>query len=208
MNAIADCAKAIKEITSSNGAEEMQQLVELTKQAIHQHSTIANSFATPDSTTPSVPKVRMAIPTSTQSVPRVQGTDPAQRLTRWIAQSLELAKQQIGRALLRPTEKPTSTPPTQSTSTIPLSQKKHKQRRVAGAQATPKSTNLAANTRSKTKADAPPPPATRTHASMKNLGSAAEAVTIHNTMRKYVRGLTKKMEQIENKVHQAMAVMD
>ena len=31
---------------------------------------------------------------------------------------------------------------------------------------------------------------------------------MHNTVRKYVRGLTKKMEQIKNKVHQAMAVMD
>ena len=31
---------------------------------------------------------------------------------------------------------------------------------------------------------------------------------MHNTMRKYVRGLTKKMEQIENKVHQAMVIMD
>ena len=27
-------------------------------------------------------------------------------------------------------------------------------------------------------------------------------------MRKYARGLTKKMEQIENKVHQAMAIID
>ena len=102
--------------------------------------------------------------------------------------------------------KPTSTPPTQSTSTIPLSRKKHKQRRVAAAQATPKSTNPAANTRSKTKADAPP--ATKMHASTKNLGSAVEATTMHNTVRKYVRGLTKKMEQIENNVHQAIAVMD
>jgi hypothetical protein len=31
---------------------------------------------------------------------------------------------------------------------------------------------------------------------------------MHNTMRKYARGLTKKMEQIENEGHQAMAVMD
>jgi hypothetical protein len=77
---------------------------------------------------------------------------------------------------------------------------------VAAAQVTPKSTNSAANTRSKTKAEAPP--VTRTRAGTKNLGSAAEATTMHNTMLKYVRGLTKKMEQIENKVHQAMAIMD
>jgi len=31
---------------------------------------------------------------------------------------------------------------------------------------------------------------------------------MNSTVRKYARGLTKKMEQIENKVHQAMAVMD
>ncbi len=31
---------------------------------------------------------------------------------------------------------------------------------------------------------------------------------MHNTMPKYVRGLTKKMEQIENKVYQAMVIMD
>jgi hypothetical protein len=43
---------------------------------------------------------------------------------------------------------------------------------------------------------------------MKNLGSAAAAMKMNNTVRKYARGLTKKMEQIENKVHQAMAVMD
>ena len=29
-----------------------------------------------------------------------------------------------------------------------------------------------------------------------------------NTVLKYARGLTKKMEQIENEVHQAMAIMD
>jgi hypothetical protein len=92
MNAIAECAKAIKDITSPNGAEEMRQLVELTEQAIHQHSAIAKSFATPDSTTQSVPRVRTAIPTITPSAPRVQETEPAQRLTRSITQSLELAK--------------------------------------------------------------------------------------------------------------------
>jgi hypothetical protein len=204
MNAITDCAKAIKDITSSNGAEEMWQLVELTEQAIHQHSAIANAFATPDSTTPSVRRVRTTIPTITQSVPRVQVTEPAQELTRSIAQSL--AKQQIGRALLRPTKKPTSTPPTQSTSTITLGWKKCKQHRVAAAQSAPRTTTPAANTRSKTKADAPP--ATRTCASTKNLGSAAVVTKMNNTVCKYARGLTKKMEQIENEVHQAMAVMD
>ncbi len=199
MNAIADCAKAINDITSFNGTEEMRQLVELTEQAIHQHPNIANSFAAPNSTTPSIPRVRRTLQTGTQSVPRVHGTDPAQRLTRSIAQSLKIATQQIGRAFSRPTEKPTDTPPIQTTSTIPLSRKKRKQLRVAAAHTTPKATNPATNTRSKTKADAPP--ATRMRANTKNLGSAAEATTMHNTMRKYVRGLTKKMEQIENEVH-------
>jgi hypothetical protein len=77
MNVITDCAKAIKDITSSNGAEEMQKLVELTEQAIYQHPNITNSFATPNSTTLSFPRVRTTIPTSPQSVPRGQGTDPA-----------------------------------------------------------------------------------------------------------------------------------
>jgi hypothetical protein len=204
MNAIAECAKAIKDITSPNGAEEMRQLVELTEQAIHQHPAIVKLFAE-DSTTPSVPRVHMTIPTIIHSIPRVQRTETAQRLTRSIAQSLELAKQQIGRALLGPTEKPTSTPPMQSASTS-TSQKKCKQRRVAAAHSAPKSTTPATNTRSKTKADAPP--ATRTGASTKNLGSAAAVMKMNNTMCKYARGLTKKMEQIENKVHQAMVVMD
>jgi len=31
---------------------------------------------------------------------------------------------------------------------------------------------------------------------------------MNNTVRKYARGLTKKMEQMENEVHQEMAVMD
>ena len=70
MNAIADCAKAIKYITSPNGADEMQQLVKLAEQAIHQHPAIVKSFATPDSTTPSVLRVHMTIPTITHSVPR------------------------------------------------------------------------------------------------------------------------------------------
>ena len=129
MNVIADCAKAIKDITSPNGAEEMRQLVELTEQAIHQHSAIAKLFATPDSTTP--------------SVPRVQGTELALRLTRSITQSLELAKQQIGRAASSPTEKPTSAPPMHSTSTR-LSWKKRKQHRVVAAHSAPKSTTPAA----------------------------------------------------------------
>ncbi len=205
MNVIADCAKAIKDITSPNGAELMQQLLELTDQAIHQHPAIVTSFATPVSTTPSVPRVHTTFPTITHSVPRVQRTETAQRLTRSIAQSLELAKQQIGRAFSGPTEKPTSAPPTQSTSTC-TSRRKRKQCRVGAAHTAPKSTTPAANTRSKTKADAPP--ATRTCASTKNLGSAAAATKMNNTVRKYARELTKKMEQIENKVHQAMAIMD
>jgi len=205
MNAIADCAKAIKDITSPNGAEEMRQLVELTEQAIHQHPAIVKSFATPDSTTPSVPRVHTTFPTITHSVPRVQRTETAQQLTRLIAQSLELAKEQNGRAFLGPTEKPTCAPPTQSTSTS-TSRKKRKQRRVAAAHTAPKSTTPAANTRSKTKSDAPP--ATRTRASMKNLGNAAAVTKMNNTVRKYARGLTKKMEQIEHEVYQAMAVMD
>jgi hypothetical protein len=77
---------------------------------------------------------------------------------------------------------------------------------VAAAQSAPKSTTPAANARSKTKADTPP--ATRTRAITKNLGSAAAVTKTNNTMRNYARGLTKKMEQIENEVHQAMAVMD
>ena len=93
----------------------------------------------------------------------------------------------------------------QSTSTS-MSQKKRKQCRVAAAHTAPKSTTPAANTRSKTKSDAPP--ATRTRASMKNLGNAAAVTKMNNSVRKYARGLTKKMEQIEHEVHQAMAVMD
>ena len=96
MNAIADCAKAIKDITSPNGAEEMRQLVELTEQAIHQHPAIAKLFATQVRTTSPVPRVHTPIPTITHSVPRGQGTETAQQLTRLIAQSLEFAKQPIG----------------------------------------------------------------------------------------------------------------
>jgi hypothetical protein len=66
---------------------------------------------------------------------------------------------------------------------------------VAAAHSAPKSTTPAANTRSKTKADAPPTTRTR-------------ATKMNNTVLKYARGLTKKMEQIENEVHQAMVVMD
>jgi hypothetical protein len=94
----------------------------------------------------------------------------------------------------------------QSTGPTTLSWKKRKQRRVAAAQSAPQSTTAAANTRSKTKADALP--ATRTRASTKNLGSAAAVTKMNNTTCKYAQGLIKKMDQIENEVHQAMAVMD
>jgi len=116
MNVIADCARTIKDITNPNGAEEMRQLVELTEQAIQQHPAIAKLFATPVRTTPSVPRVHTTIPTITHSLPRVQGAETAQRLTRSIAQSLKFAKQQIKQAVLSPTEKPTSAPPKHSTS--------------------------------------------------------------------------------------------
>ena len=102
-------------------------------------------------------------------------------------------------------KKPTSAPPTQSTSTS-TSWKKRKQRRVVAAHTAPKSNTPAANPRSKTKADAPP--ATRTCANTKNLGSAAAVMKMNNTVRKYAWGLIKKMEQIGNEVHQAMAIMD
>ena len=142
MNAIATCAKAITNITSSHGAEEMRQLVELTEQAIHQHPTIANLIATTDSTTPAVPRVRTTNPTNTQSVPRVQETEPAQRTTRVMAQSLELANQKIAQAFSPPTEKPTSKP---TTSTSTLRWKTRKQRsRVAAAPSSTKATSPAA----------------------------------------------------------------
>ena len=203
MHAIATCAKAITNITSSHGAEEMRQLVELTEQAIHQHPTITNSIATTDSTTPAVPRVRMTNPTNTQSVPRVQETEPAQRLTRVMAQSLELANQKIAQAFSRQTETPTSKP---TKSTITLRRKTRNQRRVAAAQSSTKATSPAANTRSKTKADAPP--ATRTRAGTKHLGNAAAVAKMNNTVRSYTQRLTKKMELMENEIHQAMAVMD
>ena len=71
MNAIPDCAKTIIDITSPKGTEEMRQLVELTEQAIQEHPAIVKSFATPDSTTPSVLRVHTTFPTITHSVQRV-----------------------------------------------------------------------------------------------------------------------------------------
>jgi hypothetical protein len=41
-----------------------------------------------------------------------------------------------------------------------------------------------------------------------NLGNAAAVTKMNNTVRNYARGQTKKMEQIEHEVHQAMAIMD
>jgi hypothetical protein len=88
--------------------------------------------------------------------------------------------------------------------------KKHKQHREAAAQSTPKATTPAANTRSKTNAanKADTPPATRTRASTKNQGNAAAKAKMNNTVHIHARGLTKKMELIANKVHQAMVVID
>ncbi len=136
MNAIPDWTKMIIDITSPNGTEEMRQLVELTEQAIHQHPAIVKLFATSDSTTPSVPRVQTTNPKSTQSVPRVQGTAPNQQLTRSMSQSIELATRQIARVFSRKKDAPTSTPPTQSTCTRPMSRKKRKQSREVAAQST------------------------------------------------------------------------
>jgi len=116
MNAIADCARAIKDINSSHGAKEMQQLVESTKQAIQQHSTIAKTFTILARTTPSDPRVKATKPASTQAFPRVQETSSAQHQTRSMSQSIEHATRQIvARAFLRTMETPTTTPPTQCT---------------------------------------------------------------------------------------------
>ena len=136
MNAIAACVKTIKDINSSHGAEKKRQLAELTEQAFHQHPTITKLFTTPDSTTPSIPRVQTTNPKSTQSVPRVQGTAPNQQLTRSMSQSIELATRQIERVFSRTNHAPTSTPPTQSTCTRPLSRKKCKQSREVAAQST------------------------------------------------------------------------
>ena len=96
MNAIADCAKAFKHITSPNGAEEMRQLVELTEQAIHHHPAIVKPFATLDSTTPSVPRVAHDNPDDHPFSFKGAKSRNSPKQTRLIAQSLKLAKQQIG----------------------------------------------------------------------------------------------------------------
>ena len=113
MHAIADCVRAIKDINSSHGAKEMRQLVELTKQAIQQHPIIASMFNTSASTTAADPRVQASNTTSTQAVPRVHKTAPAQRQTRSMSQSSKHATRLITSAFFRTTEAHSNTSPPQ-----------------------------------------------------------------------------------------------
>jgi hypothetical protein len=205
MNAITDCVKAIKDITSPNGAEEMRQL--------------GGTFRTGHPPAPChrqiVRDTRQHHPISSEGAHDNPNDHPFSSegaknrnspTTDTVDSTVTRTRQTTNQTSIFGTnKKTTSAPPMQSTSTS-TSWKKRKQRRVAAAHSAPKSTTPAANTRSKTKADAPP--ATRTCANTKNLGSAAAVMKMNNTVRKYAWGLIKKMEQIGNEVHQAMAIMD
>jgi hypothetical protein len=188
----------------------MSELVELTKQAIHQHSTITTTFATSAIITPSDPRVQATNPISTQAVLRVHKTSPAQHLKQSMSQSIKHATQQIAQAFSRTLLVPTTTSPAQFIESKTMSREKRKQCRKATAPSAPNATTPAANTRSKTnattKADAPP--STRTRVSRKIQGNAAVVATIGATTWSYARKLNKKMELLEHKVHQAMVVMD
>ena len=213
MAAIADCAKAIQNIGGSKGDEEMKQLVQLTQQAITRDPAIATAITQKPSPV-AVPRVHPSAP-----------SDANQRQTRSVTKAFQEFAQQYTAAVPRVgnTDQPNPTAPPPSTSR-PSNRRRRKQRKAA-ARAQVSASAPARNTRSRIKAatKAAAPPATRTRAatslsrltkptvSTKNKtrkGNAAAALMLRGKDRNKLRTLTKRIERLENEVHQAMAVMD
>ena len=120
MAAIADCAKAIKNICGSKGDEEMKQLVQLTKQAITRDPAIATAIKQKPSPV-TVPRVHPSAP-----------SDNNQRQTRSVTKAFQNFAQQYTTAVPRVgnMEQPNPTAPPHSVSR-PSNRRRRKQRKAA-----------------------------------------------------------------------------
>ena len=207
MAAIAECAKAIKNINSTKGTDEMKQLVQLTEKAIQQNPAIAAVYTEAS---------------NTRAVPRVQTTTQCNNLNQRQTRSMSAVYQQAVE-FITPVPR---VEPTNNTARIRTrAQKQRKKRKAKDIKhvATP-TTAPANNTRAKVQAaiKAAEPPAARTRArtrisklkqptaayTRRSRGDAAAVVDADKRKRRNNRRLSKRMERLENEVHQAMAVMD
>lgn len=230
MQAIADCAKAIKNISGSKGSDEMQQLVRLTERAINQNPSIAKAME-PTMTTKRRP-------------PSATPNNEDQRQTRSMTEVLQQATQKITQALPRVGKaEPTQPAPRVGKESPPsnnLSMKSKRRRKQRQARAQVSIAAPARNTRSQTaaasKAAAPPAASTRAKAKVgtmptqskgapkskrvsrlkqptpiakrKSTRQTKKASALAATERRYLHKLTGKIERLENEIHQALAVMD
>ena len=207
MAAIAECAKSIKNINSTKGTDEMKQLVQLTEKAIQQNPAIAAVYTEAS---------------NTRAVPRVQTTTQCNNLNQRQTRSMSAVDQQAVE-FITPVPR---VEPTNNTARIRTrAQKQRKKRKAKDIKhvATP-TTAPANNTRAKVQAaiKAAEPPAARTRArtrisklkqptaayTRRSRGDAAAVVDADKRKRRNNRRLSKRMERLENEVHQAMAVMD
>jgi len=207
MAAIAECAKSIKNINSTKGTDEMKQLVQLTEKAIQQNPAIAAVYTEAS---------------NTRAVPRVQTTTQCNNLNQRQTRSMSAVDQQAVE-FITPVPRVEPTNNTARIRTRAQQQRKKRKAKDIKRVATP-TTAPANNTRAKVQAaiKAAEPPAARTRArtrisklkqptaayTRRSRGDAAAVVDADKRKRRNNRRLSKRMERLENEVHQAMAVMD
>ena len=207
MAAIAECAKSIKNINSTKGTDEMKQLVQLTEKAIQQNPAIAAVYTEAS---------------NTRAVPRVQTTTQCNNLNQRQTRSMSAVDQQAVE-FITPVPRVEPTNNTARIRTRAQQQRKKRKAKDIKRVATP-TTAPANNTRAKVQAaiKAAEPPAARTRArtrisklkqptaayTRRSRGEAAAVVDTDKRKRRNNRRLSKRMERLENEVHQAMAVMD
>ena len=147
MKAIAECAKAIKDINSDQGHDEMRQLAELTQQAMHQNPQIKISAATKPGTT-ARPRVQPSTVTvSTQSVQRVPTIDALQRQTRAMTQAVQQSARNVKQLFQRVETPAAASPRPRAHQPMSAKRRKRKQRKSATNQAATIRSAPAYNTR-------------------------------------------------------------
>ena len=201
MNAIADCMKNIKNKgkETSQQMKDLQQMMKDTKQLATQHPTIMSTAVTASKSQP-VPRV--------QAVPRVNTPiiEEGRRITRSISSMLSSSSNkndircaQNPKTAVTPTNKSKSLPRVQSMGT-------RSSRRIKGNSinaAKQHSSGPAYNTRSKSAT--PAAAAKARHRSTKGIANAVSSI---NGSKRKLRRFRQRMEQLENEVNQALAVMD
>jgi hypothetical protein len=183
MLALSECVKAIQGLTgqakTSQEAKDLQQIVDGTRTTLHKKPQQCNKPITPIDNRQQVPRVHKALPRVPTAIPRVpSSTSCLQAATTEAAQRECSWKRQVG---------------TIQQATTTLSTSPHA--RTAARDAPP-----SRGTQSKSRQTGNPLSTSRT-------GFAA-AVKQQRQYRQGFAWLTKKVSQMDNDIHQAMAVMD